>query len=117
MLLNSGRAIYFLSKGVGELSKYLPFTSKNLDLVGTWDLLERLHGRLKGQLSRSESRSPVLGRLLVPSPSGDELIIEVLHTVKGLNFKELGRTIDLQADDVFGRVLMPHLVLKAKIER
>lgn len=109
-------AIYFLSKGVGELSKYLPFTSKDLDLVGTWDLLERLHGKLKGQLSRSESRSPVLGRLLVPSPSGDELIIEVLHTVKGLNFKELGRTIDLQADDVFGRVLMPHLVLKAKIE-
>jgi hypothetical protein len=36
--------------------------------------------------------------------------------VKGLDFKELTRTIDLQTDEVFGRVLMPHLVLKAKIE-
>jgi hypothetical protein len=53
---------------------------------------------------------------VVPSPSGNDLIIEVLHTVKGLDFKELGRTIDLQTDEVFGRVLMPHLVLKAKIE-
>ena len=44
------------------------------------------------------------------------MIIEVLHAVKGLDFKELGRTIDLQTDDVFGRVLLPHLVLKAKIE-
>lgn len=109
-------AVYFLSRGVGELSQYLPFTSKDLDLVGTWDLLECLHERLKGKLSRSEPRSPVLGRLVVSSPSGEELTIEVLHTVNGLDFKELGRTIDLQADDVFGRVLMPHLVLKAKIE-
>jgi hypothetical protein len=109
-------AIYFLSKGFVEMAKYLPFTSKDLDLVGTWELLERLHQRFKGKLSRSEPRSPVLGRIVVPSPSGNDLIIEVLHTVKGLDFKELGRTIDLQTDEVFGRVLMPHLVLKAKIE-
>lgn len=109
-------AMYFLSKGVDDLSKYLPFTSKDLDLVGTWDLLERLHQRLKGKLARSEPRSPVLGRLVAASPSGEDLTIEVLHMVKGLNFKELARTVDLQADDVFGRVLMPHLVLKAKIE-
>lgn len=109
-------AIYFLSKGFVDLAKYLPFTSKDLDLVGSWDLLDRLHRRLKGKLSRSEPRSPVLGRLVVPSPSGHDLIIEVLHAVKGLDFKELERTIDLQTDEVFGRVLMPHLVLKAKIE-
>lgn len=109
-------AVYFLSKGFGEMAKYLPFTSKDLDLVGTWELLDRLHGRLKGKLSRSEPRGPVLGRLVVSAPSGQDLIIEVLHAVKGLDFKELARTIDLQTDEVFGRVLMPHLVLKAKIE-
>ena len=109
-------ATYFLSHDEDALSKYLPFTSKDLDLVGNWNLLERLHQRLKGTLARSEPRSPVLGRLVVTSPSGEDLIIEVLHTVKGLDFKELGRTVDLQADQVFGRVLMPHLVLKAKIE-
>jgi hypothetical protein len=53
---------------------------------------------------------------VVTSPSGEDLIIEVLHTVKGLDVKELGRTVDLQADQIFGRVLMPHLILKAKIE-
>jgi hypothetical protein len=41
-------ATYFLSHDEDALSKYLPFTSKDLDLVGTWDLLERLHQRLKG---------------------------------------------------------------------
>lgn len=109
-------ATYFLSKGVDELAEYLPFLSKDLDLVGAKDLLDRLHARLKGKLSRSEPRSPVLGRLVISSPSGEDLIVEVLHTVKGLDFKELRRTIDLEAEEVFGRVLMPHLVLKAKIE-
>lgn len=109
-------AMYFLAEGVDALSEFRPFTSKDLDLVGTWELLERLHERLKGKLTRSEPRSPVLGRLVVPSMSGEDLTIEVLHTVKGLDFKELARTVDLQADEVFGRVLLPHLVLKAKIE-
>ena len=109
-------AMYFLSGGVDELADYQPFTSKDLDLVGTLGLLDRLHARFRGTLSRSEPRSPVLGRLVLTSPSGSDLSIEVLHTVKGLDFKELARTIDLQADEVFGRVLMPQLVLKAKIE-
>lgn len=109
-------SLYFLSKGMDELSKFLPFTSKDLDLVGNRELLERLHDRLKGKLSFSEPRSPVLGRLVISSASENDLIIEVLHAVKGLDCKELEHTIDLEADKVFGRVLMPHLILKAKIE-
>ena len=109
-------SLYFHSKGVDGLSHFLPFTSKDLDLVGTMELLERLHQKLKGKLSRSEPRSPVLGSLVISSPKGRILTIEVLHTVKGLDFKELEKTIDLQTGDVFGRVLMPHMVLKAKIE-
>jgi hypothetical protein len=109
-------SMYFLANGVAGLARYLPFTSKDLDLVGTMDLLDRLHLRLKGKLTRSEPRSPVLGRLVILSASGNELTIEVLNTVKGLDFKELGRTIDLQTGGVFGRVLIPQLVLKAKIE-
>jgi len=109
-------SMYFLSKRVAGLAAFLPFTSKDLDLVGTVDLLERLHRELKGKLTRSAPRSPVLGRLEILSQSGEMLRIEVLHTVKGLDFKELNRTIDLQIGDVFGRVLLPHLVLKAKIE-
>jgi hypothetical protein len=109
-------SMYYLSKGITELAAFLPFTSKDLDLVGTLDLLERLHWELKGVLTRSAPRSPVLGRLEIPSKTGELLRIEVLHIVKGLDFKELSRTIDLRTGDVFGRVLLPHLVLKAKIE-
>jgi len=107
---------YYMLKGVSELFRYLPFTSKDLDLVGTTGLLERLHLQLKGNLKRSEPRSPVLGRIELPRPGGGVLLVEVLHTVKGLNLKELGRTMDLVIGDLKARVLLPHLALKAKIE-
>lgn len=32
-------SMYFLSKGIAGLADFLPFTSKDLDLVGTMDLL------------------------------------------------------------------------------
>ena len=107
---------YYMHKGMSELCRYLPFTSKDLDLVGTAGLLERLHLQLKGNLKRSEPRSPVLGRIELPRPGGGVLLVEVLHTVKGLNLKELGRTMNLVVGDLKARVLLPHLVLKAKIE-
>jgi hypothetical protein len=107
---------YYMHKGVSELCIYLPFTSKDLDLVGTAGLLERLHLQIKGNLKRSEPRSPVLGRIESPRPGGGVLLVEVLHTVKGLNHKELGRTMDLVIGDLKARVLLPHLMLKAKIE-
>jgi hypothetical protein len=78
--------------------------------------LERLHLQIKGNLKRSEPRSPVLGRIESPRPGGGVLLVEVLHTVKGLNHKELGRTMDLVIGDLKARVLLPHLMLKAKIE-
>lgn len=107
---------YYMHKGVSELRCYRPFTSKDLDLVGTAGLLERLHLQLKGNLKRSEPRSPVLGRIESPRPGGGVLSVEVLHTVKGLNSKDLGRTMDLVIDELEARVLLPHLALKAKIE-
>ena len=39
---------YFLSRGVTELAEFLPFRSKDLDLVGTMGLLDELHRRFKG---------------------------------------------------------------------
>lgn len=108
--------LYFLSKGTSELARFLPFTSKDLDLVGTVDLLERLHRELKGNLLLSPPRSPVLGRLETLRGDGGTLRIEVLHTVNGLNPKELHRAVVLRAGEIAGRVLLPHLVLKANIE-
>jgi hypothetical protein len=107
---------YYLAKGVKELSGYVPFTSKDLDLVGSMGLLDRLHGSHKGVLTRSEPRSPVLGRLDVERDGGGFLRVEVLHMVKGLNAKDLARTMELGVEGVVARVLLPHLILKAKIE-
>lgn len=72
---------YFLSRGAGKLTDYMPFMSKDLDLVGTMDLLEKLQRRFKGVVLRSEPRSPVFGRLEIPRKDGGVLKIEVLHTV------------------------------------
>jgi hypothetical protein len=57
----------------------------------------------------------VFGRLEIPRKAGGVLKIEVLHTVLGLDAKDLARTIDLQAGEILGRVPLPQLVLKAKI--
>jgi hypothetical protein len=107
---------YFLARDVKELLGYLPFTSKDLDLVGSLGLLDRLHETHKGTLSRSEPRSPVLGRIDVEREGGGLLRVEVLHAVKGLDAKDLERTMEVAVGQVVARVLMPHLVLKAKIE-
>ena len=106
---------YFMAGGVTELAQYLPFRSKDLDVVGTNSLLEALHKRFKGRLSRSEPRSPVYGRLDIPQPGGGFLRVEVLHTVLGLDAKDLARTVRIEIEGVTGRIPLPHLILKAKL--
>ena len=106
---------YFLSRGVTELSEFLPFRSKDLDLVGTMELLDNLHRRFKGRLLRSEPRSPVFGRLDIPQSGGGFLRVEVLHTVLGLDAKDMKRTVDIDVAGIVARIPLPHLVLKAKL--
>lgn len=107
---------YFLNRDVKELLGYLPFTSKDLDLVGSWELLSRLHEAHQGTIRRSEPRSPVLGRIDIEREGGGLLRVEVLHEVKGLDARDLERTMEVGVGRVVARVLMPHLILKAKIE-
>lgn len=106
---------YYLLMGVTELTEFLPFRSKDLDLVGTMEFLEKLHRRFKGHLLRSEPRSPVFGRLDIPQSGGGFLRVEILHTVLGLNAKDLARTVDLEVAGIVGRIPLPHLMLKAKL--
>lgn len=107
---------YHLAKGVTELAAYMPFTSKDLDLFGPPALLDRILETHKGTLTRSEPRSPVLGRIDLERKVGMPLRIEVLHMVKGLDEKDLARTMELRMGSLVARVLLPHLILKAKIE-
>ena len=43
------------------------------------------------------------------------LRVEVLHTVLGLNAKDLRRTVDIEIAGIVARIPLPHLVLKAKL--
>jgi hypothetical protein len=106
---------YYLALGTSLLAEFLPFRSKDLDLVGNAELLGNLQKRFSGKLTRSEPRSPVFGRLDIPQPNGGFLRVEVLHTVLGLSHEDLQRTVELNAAGVVGRIPLPHLVLKAKI--
>lgn len=106
---------YYLAMGVTQLAEFLPFRSKDLDLVGNSELLENLQRRLRGKITRSEPRSPVFGRLDIPQPGGGFLRVEVLHTVLGLNRHELKRTMNIEVEGIVGRIPLPHLVLKAKL--
>ena len=108
-------ARYYLNRGVEELAGHLPFLSKDLDVVGTVRHLEALHHRFRGKLSRSEPRSPVIGRLDLDRLAGGTLRVEVLHMVLGLDAKDLARAVTIDAGPVSARVPLVHLVLKAKI--
>jgi hypothetical protein len=107
---------YFLACGVSALAAYVPFTSKDLDLVGAPGLLERIHRSHPGKLSRSAPRSPVIGRLDLKREQGGILRVEVLHVVNGLSPADLSRTMELRVGEMVARVLLPHIVLKAKLE-
>jgi hypothetical protein len=108
-------ASYFLAAGCSPLAEFLPFTSKDLDFVGTVEQLEALHRRFSGTKKMGQPRSPVVGRLELPFRDGVR-IVELLHTVKGLSFEELKRHIDITVVGMTARVLLPQIVLKAKIE-
>lgn len=106
---------HFLVRGRKEFAAFMPFTSKDLDLIGTGDLLQHLGVLLKGELKMSEPRSPVVGRLRCSGPHGRPWVIEVLHTVHGLGPKDLRRTVDVEVAGIAARTLLPHVVLKAKL--
>ncbi len=106
---------HFLLRGNKELTAFMPFTSKDLDLVGTGELLQRLFVILKGELKMSEPRSPVVGRIRCSGPHGRPWVIEVLHTVHGLGPADLRRTVDVEVDGIAARTLLPHIMLKAKL--
>jgi hypothetical protein len=106
---------YYLGMGVAGLAEFLPFQSKDLDLVGTMEFLENLQRRLHGKITLSEPRGPVLGRLDIPQPGGGFLRVEVLHTVLGLGQRDLARTMIIQVEGITAKVPLPQLVLKSKL--
>lgn len=101
-----------------ELEKWLPLTSKDLDLYGTLTLIEGMKERFGGNYRLSGPRSPVLGQLVVML-DGKELKIDVLREVVGLSTKDLEEEFDIVEFIVSGhpyavRVLSVLSLLQAK---
>lgn len=105
----------YYSKRIGrKLARYRPFTSKDIDITGNRELLERIKRITKGNIFYSEPRSPVIG--YVEASLGDGLRkIEVLRHVKGLTREELADSIQVTVGDLLVHLLAPIKVLKAKI--
>lgn len=102
-----------------EMDKWLPLTSKDLDVFGTLAVLEGMKIRFGGNYRLSGPRSPVVGQLLV-TLVGVERQIDVLREVYGLRRQELvGEAVILKinADGVSHaiRVLPAIPLLQAKI--
>lgn len=105
------------SKASEELSQYLPFTSKDCDVVGDRQLLHRL-GRKTGLcVKRYSFGQPTccVGFLYDPGDPKKEPVIEVLDRVRGLTRDELSHPVELRLDGKKVRTLNPLQLLKAKL--
>ncbi|MEO5913819.1 MAG: hypothetical protein ABIS50_06275 [Luteolibacter sp.] len=102
-----------------EMDKWLPLTSKDLDLFGTLALLDGMKERFGGTYRLSGPRSPVVGQLVV-TLAGVERQIDVLRDVYGLRRQELAGdavTLEINTDGETHaiRVLPVIPLLQAKV--
>ncbi len=98
----------------GEFAQFQPFTSKDLDIYGTRELLDALHKKLGGIKHLSAPRTPVVGKLEVEL-SGRHRSIDVLHAVRGLSAKDLDVVVPVKIEGMVALVPAPIKLLKAKI--
>jgi len=100
-----------------ELSPFLPFTSKDCDVLGDRQLLQKLGKKTKlcvKQYSFGQATC-CIGFLYDPDDPDKEPIIEVLNRVRGLSSDELSHPIELLLDGKKVRTLNPLQLLKAKL--
>lgn len=92
-LVVGGHAVHLWAMAFAErlgdaLTRWIPLTSKDLDLYGTRDLLVGLKKQFGGEYRLSGPRGPVIGQLVVKL-GGVERKVDVLRDVIGLGRKEL----------------------------
>lgn len=112
-------ALSYWNRIGGEGDRWLPLTSKDLDLFGTVELLEAMKERFGGTYRLSGPRGPVIGQLVVRLAAVDRYI-DVLRDVHGLRRQDLtgeDATLKINADGKIHsiRVLPALLLLQAKI--
>jgi hypothetical protein len=101
-------ARYFLPKEP-ELRRFLPFTSKDLDVLGTVVDLYTISQALNSPAKRTQpgEPSPVVGYVVYRTPAGQSTRIEVLYALYGLNLEDVRKGA--------GEVLSSELGIKLRV--
>lgn len=118
--LEGGQAVNFWAeyftlrdRGVIELEKYQPFTSKDCDLWVSMAALEYFETKIEGKLKKG--KSPADGQLAVFTTNGEPpLKIDLMSGVFGIPPAEIGR-LEKRALEVRGiRLIDPLFLFKGK---
>ena len=99
-------ALSYLDRTGNDLAVFQPFTSKDLDLFGTRELLDKIHKKFGGEKKLSEPRTPVVGSVEV-TLHGKTRKIEVLHSLRGLIGADFEDSISLVVVTFRALVLSP----------
>ncbi len=102
-----------------DLRQYLPFTSKDLDLLGDSFDLDHL-ARATGLRKESAPRKiliPSAGYLQIPRTGAQPIKVEVLKRIYGVTTSEAKTTsLVVEQEGMRYRVLHPVILLKAKLQ-
>jgi hypothetical protein len=112
----------FYSEREPRLKTSLPFTSKDLDLIGTQNDAKRIAGAIGWHLSPPPAGGGPVQAVLSSEPEGAGLAVEFLSEIKGVshqtiveNVREGIVRVPTTGETVAVRVLDPVLLLAGKI--
>ncbi len=114
--LEGGQAVnlwaYRFTSEEPELFSYLPFTSKDCDIWIDADGFKRINDILKAHLKKSSS--PLDGQLGIVTSYDNELVLDLLQDVFGLNNNELKQAISRRLEVEGIKVIDPIYLFKGK---
>jgi hypothetical protein len=99
------------------LPQFEPFLSKDCDLFGDAAMLQKLAQETGWDclFSPKGQPSPVVGYLKQKDEQGEDLIAEVLFTIRGLDQQDMQKVVHLSLKHKEYRTLSPIILLKAKL--
>jgi len=107
-------ALNYYGRVRSEIVLHEPLTSSDMDIYATRNALVWLHSELGGKLYSGGPREVVLGAIELKVGKND-LLIEALRSVKGVEDKELEDRASLFVAGHEILVPLPHVMLKAKL--
>jgi hypothetical protein len=111
--VNAWATVYRESMGA-RLEEHLPFTSSDIDVAGSPDLLVALHRELGGVVRVAGPRQIAYGTVSIGDGAG-AIELDVLRVVNGVKSIRPSDTIGLELCGAVVPVLFPHILLRGKL--